>query len=66
MIDGLQGMGELHVYGASGRQAMSIYEDTRDMLKCQAKMSRLDGLSDGAVGLCANLAMWFSILLTFR
>ena len=63
VIDGLQGMGELHVYGASERQALSIDEDTRDMLKCQAKMSSLDGLSDGAMGLCTNLAAWFSIIL---
>ena len=63
VIDGLQGMGELRVYQAAERQALSIEEGTRDMLKCQAKMSRLNGFSEGAVGLCANLAMWFSILL---
>jgi ATP-binding cassette, subfamily C, bacterial CydC len=63
VIDGLQGMGELRVYQAAERQARSIEEGTRDMLRCQAKMSRLNGFSEGAVGLCANLALWFSIIL---
>jgi ATP-binding cassette subfamily C protein CydC len=63
VISGLQGMGELRVYRAAERQARSIEAGTREMLRCQAKMSRLDGFADGAVGLCANLAVWFSILL---
>jgi ATP-binding cassette subfamily C protein CydC len=63
VVDGLQGMGELQVYRAAERQARSIEEGTRDMLRCQAKMSRLNGFSEGAVGLCANLALWFSIIL---
>jgi ATP-binding cassette subfamily C protein CydC len=63
VIDGLQGMGELRVYQAAERQARSIEEGTRDVLRCQAKMSRLNGFSEGAVGLCANLALWFSIIL---
>ena len=62
VIDGLQGMGELRVYQAAERQARSIGEGTRDMLKSQVKMSRLNGFSESAVGLCANLALWFSII----
>lgn len=65
VIDGLQGMGELYVYQAAEQQALSIEEGTQDMLECQAKMSRLKGLSDSAAGLCANLAVWFSIIFIF-
>lgn len=63
VIDGLQGMGELRVFGASEGQARSIEETTGELLGYQARMSRLKGLSDGAVGLFANLALWSSLVL---
>jgi len=63
VIDGLQGMGELHVYGASERQARSVEQATRGLLNYQSSLSRLKGFSEGAVGLFANLAMWFSVVL---
>ena len=62
VIGGLQGMGELRVYQAAERQARLVDEKTREILNYQARMSRLNGFSEGAVGLCANLAVWFVIL----
>ena len=63
VVDGLQGMGELRVYGASERQAARIAGTTRRLLRHQLHLSRLKGFSEGAVGLCANLAMWLSVVL---
>jgi ATP-binding cassette, subfamily C, bacterial CydC len=63
VIEGLQGMGELRVYQATERQARFIEEETRDMLRYQARMSRLNGFSEGVVGLLADLAMWFSVIM---
>jgi len=63
VIDGLKGIGELRVYRAAERQARSIEQGTQDMLRYQSQMSRLHGFSEALVGLCANLAMWSSVII---
>ena len=63
VIDGIQGMGELQVYGAAERHARSVEQTTGELLRYQSSLSKLKGFSEGAVGLFANLSVWFSILL---
>jgi ATP-binding cassette subfamily C protein CydC len=64
VIDGVQGMGELRVYGAAQRQVQKIESLTRRLSAEQIRLSRLSGISEGAVGLCASLAMWGTVLIT--
>lgn len=63
VLDGLQGMGELRVFGAAERQAGWVAGSTDTLLRQQARMSLLQGIADGALGLCANLAMWAAVIL---
>ncbi len=63
VLDGLQGMGELRVFEAADRQARRVAESTQTLLRQQAHMSFLQGVTDGVLGLCANLAMWTAVLL---
>lgn len=67
VVDGTQGLSELLVYGAAEAQAERLDQLSADLIREQDRMSRLSGLSQGAVGLCANLALfgmvWFGIPL---
>ncbi len=63
LIDSVQGMGELRVYRAAQRQAQQIEHLTRRISAEQMRLSRLSGVSEGAVGLCANFAMWGTLLI---
>jgi ATP-binding cassette subfamily C protein CydC len=64
LVDTVQGMGELSVYGAAARQARTVEGLTRSITTQQMRLSRLAGLSEGAVGLCAGLAMWGALLIS--
>ena len=64
LVDTIQGMGELSVYGAASRQARAIDALTRSVSAQQMLLSRLAGLSEGAVGLCAGIAMWGTLLIS--
>jgi len=63
VIDGVQGLPELSLYGATRQQAsiMSCLGDS--LAQDQARLSQLSGLSQGALLLCSQLAMWFVLLL---
>jgi ATP-binding cassette subfamily C protein CydC len=63
LVSDLQGMGELLVYGAAEFHADHIQQLSQDLARQQQKMSGLSGISQGALGLCANLAMWAMLLL---
>ncbi len=63
LIDAVQGMGELRVYGAAQRQAQQIESLTQRLSAEQIRLSRLSGISEGTVGLCASLAMWGTVLI---
>jgi ATP-binding cassette subfamily C protein CydC len=63
LVDSVQGMGELRVYGAAQRQAEQIEHLTRRISAEQMRLSRLSGVSEGSVGLCANFAMWGTLLI---
>ncbi len=63
LVNDLQGMGELLVYGAADAHAAHIRQLSQALAAHQQKMSGLQGISQGALGLCANLAMWGMLLL---
>ena len=62
-VDGLQGLGELQIYGGAALQAQRIGLLTEDMIGQQRRLSNATGLSQGLLGLLANLAMWATLLL---
>jgi len=63
VVDSVQGMAELRVYGAVQRRVLEIDGLTRRLSAEQMRLSRLAGVSEGAVGLCASVSMWGSVLI---
>lgn len=63
VIDGIQGMAELTVYGANERQAQRIDALGRRLVADQARLSSDQGLTQAAVGLSANLSLWILLWL---
>lgn len=63
LVTDLQGMGELLVYGAAESHAARLQTLSRELARRQQTLSVLNGLSQGALGLCANLAMWAIVVL---
>ncbi len=63
LVNDLQGTGELLVYGAAESHASEITRLSHELAQQQRKMSGLQGISQGALGLCANLAMWAMMLV---
>jgi len=57
VVDSVQGMGELLIYGAAEKQAQKIDKLSSELLKQQTKLARYNGLSQAILSLCANLAM---------
>ncbi len=62
LVDDLQGMGELLIDGADARHAGVIAHLSQRLATEQTRLNQLDGLAQGAVGLCANLALWLVLL----
>ena len=62
-VDGIQGLAELCVYGAVERHSASLRRLSDDHIEAQGELSRLTGFSQGALGLCANLALWMAVVL---
>lgn len=62
VIDGVQGLAELQVYGAAERQAAHIAELNADLVASQSRLSALDGVAGGAIGFLTHLAMWLAII----
>ena len=63
LLDGVQGMAELRVYGASERQAREVARLTQRLSAAQRRLASLSGVAEGAPGLCASLALWGGVLL---
>ncbi len=57
-IDGIQGLPELLVHGAAAAQAQRLNALSLALSADQDRMSAYAGLSQGAVSLAANLALW--------
>lgn len=62
-VDGLQGMGELLVYGAAQRQGEQLNQHSRMLTDAQAQMSRLNGFSQAMLGLSSNLSVWLMAMV---
>lgn len=58
VVDGVQGMAELTLYGATERQAQRIDGLSRRLVRDQARLSSDHGLTQAAVGLLASLSLW--------
>ncbi|MFT0860914.1 thiol reductant ABC exporter subunit CydC [Ancylobacter sp. G4_0304] len=63
LVDALQGMTDLRVHGAQERMADSIARLSAGLGERQSRVARLGSLSEGMVGLCANLAGWSAAVL---
>jgi ATP-binding cassette subfamily C protein CydC len=60
-VDGVQGLAELEVYGAGDDHAALIRALSHRLAAEQGRLSGLSGLSQGMLGLAANLAMWLAV-----
>jgi len=58
VIDGVQGMAELTVYGATERQAQRIDGLSHRLIADQARLASDHGLTQAAVGICTSLSLW--------
>ncbi|WP_233873046.1 thiol reductant ABC exporter subunit CydC [Paraburkholderia adhaesiva] len=63
VVDSLQGLGELQVYGAANAYAQRVDQLSARLVGEQAKLSRVRGISQGALAVCASAAMWCTLLL---
>lgn len=63
VIDGVQGLAELSVYGANARQAERIEGLSRGLVADQGRIHADQGLTQAAVGLCAGLSLWMLLWL---
>jgi ATP-binding cassette, subfamily C, bacterial CydC len=64
IVDSLQGLGELRVYGAEESYASRIDQLSERVVAAQSEVSRLNGFSQGALAVSASLAMWGALWLT--
>jgi len=64
VVDSLQGLGELKVYGAQDAYAARVGQLSARLVESQASVSRTRGFAQGVLIACASLAMWAALLLT--
>ena len=62
-IDGIQGMGELLLYGAGDTQSQRLSRLSAATVTEQARLARAGGLSQAGLLLSANLAAWLILWL---
>jgi len=62
-VDSLQGMAELLAFGAARRHLALFAASGRDLIAAQVKLGRLTGLSQAAMLLGSNLALWSVVVL---
>lgn len=63
VVDGVQGMAELTVYGALDDSAEQVSRSSAAWITAQKKMARVSGLAQSGLLLLSNLAVWSVILL---
>ncbi|TCT20736.1 thiol reductant ABC exporter subunit CydC [Thiobaca trueperi] len=63
VIDGVQGMAELTVYGVTECQAQRIDDLSRRLVADQTRLSSDQGLTQAMVFLCAGLSLWVLLWL---
>lgn len=62
VVDSLQGLEELMVYGATEPQRARVAQLSQALLRDQRILARLESFSQGAVGFAAGIAMWLVLL----
>lgn len=62
-IDGTQGLSELLIFGAADAHARRLDALSAELIAAQDRMSKLSGIAQGGVGLCANLSLWAALWL---
>ncbi|AUB82809.1 thiol reductant ABC exporter subunit CydC [Candidatus Thiodictyon syntrophicum] len=63
VVDGVQALPELLVYGAAAGQAQRLNAVSADLTAAQLRLGGYAGVAQGALGLCANLALWCALWL---
>ena len=63
VVDAVQGMAELTVYGALDDSAEQVSRSSAAWITAQKKMARVSGLAQSGLLLFSNLAVWSAILL---
>ncbi|WP_244314769.1 thiol reductant ABC exporter subunit CydC [Paraburkholderia unamae] len=63
VVDSLQGLGELQVYGAAPAYAQKVDQLSARLIGQQKTISHAMGMSQGALAACASGAMWCALLL---
>lgn len=63
VVDGIQGMAELAIYGRSASQAEAIAALSDACVTDQRRLAHLEGLSLAGTGLTANLTLWGGLIL---
>ncbi|HTP97715.1 MAG TPA: thiol reductant ABC exporter subunit CydC [Casimicrobiaceae bacterium] len=63
VLDAVQGMADLAVYGGSARAAARVAKLTRRALDAQRRLARQSARSEAAAAMCASLAMWGTALV---
>lgn len=63
LVDGVQGLGELLLYGAADAHAERLHQDSLALTAQQARLARAQGISQAALLLVPNVAMWLVLWL---
>lgn len=63
LVDGVQGLGELTLYGGAVAHAARIQDNSLALVDAQARLARTQGLSQAGLLLFANLAAWLMLWL---
>ena len=63
VVDSVQGLGELLIYGAAEKQAQKIDDLSQNLLQQQTKMARYNGISQAVLSLSANIAMLAVVII---
>jgi len=63
VVDNVQGMAELVVFGADQAQLREADRLSGELIADQERMSRVAGLGSASLGLLTNLAVWLVVLL---
>lgn len=62
IVENTQGLGELIAFGAIERHEQRVEVLSDYLIEDQKRLSALQGLSQGGVGLAANFAMWSALI----
>lgn len=63
IVDSTQGMSELLIYGAAEQQTERVNQLSEQLLSDQQRLAKLNGGTQSALGLCANLSTWLMLIV---